>query len=128
MTITLHEISQAAEQISAGIIRTPCRKSPKLSKWLGLQVALKFENQQFTGSFKDRGSLCKLLSLSADQRRLGVVAMSAGNHAQAVAYHAQRLGMPAVIVMPQFTPSVKVERTQSFGVQILLIVFMRLQG
>ena len=76
---------------------------------------LKFENLQYTASFKERGAYNKLSTLSAEERQRGVVAMSAGNHAQGVAYHAQRLGLRAVIVMPRFTPAVKVERTQSFG-------------
>ncbi|EKU99212.1 threonine dehydratase, medium form [Leptolyngbya sp. PCC 7375] len=120
MTITLDQIRQAAQQIHSGIVQTPCIYSTKLSQLTNTRVALKFENLQFTGSFKDRGSLYKLLSLSTTQQQQGVVAMSAGNHAQAVAYHAQRLGIPAVIVMPQCTPSVKVERTQSFGAEIHL--------
>jgi threonine dehydratase len=120
MTLTIHDLHRAAQQIQPGIIQTPCSPSAKLSALVGTDVILKFENLQFTGSFKDRGSLCKLLSLSPTQRQQGVIAMSAGNHAQAVAYHAQRLGIPAVIVMPQFTPSVKVERTQSFGAEIHL--------
>ncbi|MFG6101101.1 threonine ammonia-lyase [Leptothoe sp. EHU-05/26/07-4] len=120
MTITLDQIRQAAQQIHSGIVHTPCVYSTKLSQLTNTRVALKFENLQFTGSFKDRGSLYKLLSLSTTQQQQGVVAMSAGNHGQAVAYHAQRLGIPAVIVMPQFTPSVKVERTQSFGAEIHL--------
>lgn len=120
MTITFEHIRQAAQKIHSGIVQTPCVYSTKLSQLTHTKVALKFENLQFTGSFKDRGSLHKLLSLSATQQQQGVVAMSAGNHAQAVAYHAQRLGIPAVIVMPQCTPSVKVERTQSFGAEIHL--------
>lgn len=120
MAITIQEIRQAAQQINTDIVRTPCWLSTKFSQRLGMSVFLKYENRQFTGSFKDRGSLYKLRSLSAAQRQQGVVAMSAGNHAQAVAYHAQRLGIPATIIMPQFTPSVKVERTQSFGANIQL--------
>ena len=120
MNITLEDIRRAAKQIQPGIVHTPCFPSPKLSQKSGAAIFLKFENRQFTGSFKDRGSLFKLESLSAEQRERGVVAMSAGNHAQAVAYHSQRLGIPATIVMPQFTPSVKVERTQNFGAQVQL--------
>jgi threonine dehydratase len=99
---------------------TPCTFSPKLSELSGADVYLKFENLQFTGSFKERGALIKLLSLSDTQRAQGVIAMSAGNHAQAVAYHAQQLGIHAVIVMPRFTPNVKVERTRSFGADVIL--------
>ena len=120
MNITVDQIRQAAQQINPGIVHTPCTHSAKLSQLTGANIFLKFENLQFTGSFKDRGSLYKLLSLSTAQQQQGVVAMSAGNHAQAVAYHAQRLDIPAVIVMPQFTPSIKVERTQSFGAEIHL--------
>ena len=120
MNITIDHIRQAAQQIHSGIVHTPCTYSAKLSQLTGANIFLKFENLQFTGSFKDRGALYKLLSLSTAQQQQGVVAMSAGNHAQAVAYHAQRLGIPAVIVMPQFTPSIKVECTQSFGAEIHL--------
>lgn len=101
-------------------VDTPCTFSPKLSELSGADVYLKFENLQFTGSFKERGALVKLLSLSDPQREQGVIAMSAGNHAQAVAYHAQQLGIRAVIVMPRFTPNVKVERTRSFGAEVIL--------
>src|SRR3954471_18467438 len=83
-------------------------------------VHLKLENQQFTGSFKDRGALNKLLSLTPEERKRGVIAMSAGNHAQGVAYHAQRLGIPATIVMPKGTPFTKVERTRGFGAKVEL--------
>jgi threonine dehydratase len=91
-----------------------------LSEVVGAEVWLKFENLQFTASFKERGALVKLVSLTEDQRRRGVIAASAGNHAQGVAYHAKRLGIPAVIVMPRYTPSVKVERTRAFGAEVLL--------
>ncbi len=118
--ITLEEIRRAAEVIGDQIIDTPCPVSQTLSRITGARVALKFENLQFTASFKERGALCKLLSLSPAQRQGGVIAMSAGNHAQAVAYHAQRLGIPAVIVMPRFAPNVKVVRTREFGAEVLL--------
>jgi threonine dehydratase len=84
------------------------------------EVYLKFENLQFTASFKERGALNKLSQLSADEKARGVIAVSAGNHAQGVAYHAQRLGIPATIVMPRFTPMVKVERTRGFGAEVVL--------
>jgi len=84
------------------------------------EVYLKFENLQFTASFKERGALNKLSLLTPQQRQSGVIAVSAGNHAQGVAYHAERLGIPAVIVMPRFTPMVKVERTRGFGAEIIL--------
>jgi threonine dehydratase len=95
-------------------------ESRTLSQITGCQVFLKFENLQYTASFKERGACNKLAQLSAEERARGVVAMSAGNHAQGVAYHAQRLGIRAVIVMPRFTPGVKVERTRGFGADVML--------
>ena len=89
--------------------------APKLSALTGAQVFVKYENLQVTNSFKERGALNKLAALSADERARGVIAMSAGNHAQAVAYHAQRLGIPATIVMPVTTPFVKVAATEAYG-------------
>jgi len=118
--VELSDIQQAATSIRGRAVETPCTFSPKLSELSGADVYLKFENLQFTGSFKERGALVKLLSLSDTQRAQGVIAMSAGNHAQAVAYHAQQLGIRAVIVMPRFTPNVKVERTRSFGAEVIL--------
>ena len=118
--VEFHDIQQAAMSIRGRVSQTPCTFSPKLSELAGAEVYLKFENLQFTGSFKERGALVKLLSLSQAQREQGVIAMSAGNHAQAVAYHAQQLGIRAVIVMPRFTPNVKVERTRSFGAEVIL--------
>ncbi len=94
--------------------------SRTLSQITGAEVYLKFENLQFTASFKERGALNKLALLTPEQRASGVIAVSAGNHAQGVAYHAQRLGIPAVIVMPRFTPTVKIERTRGFGAEIVL--------
>jgi threonine dehydratase len=102
------------------VLETPCVESRTLSQITGCQVFLKFENLQFTASFKERGACNKLVQLTDDERRRGVIAMSAGNHAQGVAYHAQRLGLRAVIVMPRFTPGVKVERTRSFGAEVVL--------
>ena len=116
---SLENIRQAAKTIFPQAADTPCRYSRQLSYIAGATVILKYENLQFTGSFKDRGALVKLLSLTADQRKQGIIAMSAGNHAQAVAYQAQRLGIPAVIVMPCFTPNIKVERTRSFGAEVI---------
>ena len=118
--VALEDIEAAASAIRGQVVTTPCVSSRILSARTGAEVTLKLENLQFTGSFKDRGALVKLLSLGPDERRRGVIAMSAGNHAQAVAYHAQRLGVPAVIVMPRHTPNVKVERTRAFGAEILL--------
>ncbi len=118
--ISLKDIEQAAGRLQGQILHTPCVASRTLSDIVGAQVFLKFENLQFTASFKERGACNKLAQLSAEERARGVVAMSAGNHAQGVAYHAQRLGIPAVIVMPRFTPGVKVERTRGFGAEVVL--------
>ena len=118
--VSLHDIRAAADTLQGWVEHTPCTLSRKLSALTGAEIILKYENRQYTGSFKDRGALVKLLSLTPQQRTTGVIAMSAGNHAQAVAYHAQRLNIPAVIVMPRFTPNVKVERTRSFGAEVVL--------
>jgi threonine dehydratase len=118
--IQLADIRQAAQRLRGQVLNTPCVESRTLSELTGAQVFLKFENLQFTASFKERGACNKLAQLSNSERERGVVAMSAGNHAQGVAYHAQRLGLHAVIVMPRFTPGVKVERTRSFGAEIVL--------
>ena len=118
--IGLPDIRQAAERLQGQVLDTPCVESRTLSEITGCQVFLKFENLQFTASFKERGACNKLAQLTPDERRRGVIAMSAGNHAQGVAYHAQRLGLRAVIVMPRFTPGVKVERTRSFGPEVVL--------
>jgi threonine dehydratase len=118
--ITLEQIQAAADAIRGRVVETPCVHSRALSLKTGADLWLKLENLQFTGSFKDRGALVKLLSLSPDERRRGVIAMSAGNHAQAVAYHARELGIPAVILMPRFTPNVKVARTRAFGPEVIL--------
>jgi threonine dehydratase len=120
MTVTLEDIHQAAKNIQGNVETTPLVHSRTLSKMSGAEVYLKFENLQFTASFKERGALNKLLSLTKQQRSKGVIAMSAGNHAQAVAYHAQRLAIPAMIVMPRFTPNVKVEHTRAFGAEVIL--------
>jgi threonine dehydratase len=118
--LELADIRAAAARLQGQVLNTPCVESRTLSQITGAQVFLKFENLQFTASFKERGACNKLVQLSDPERSLGVIAMSAGNHAQGVAYHAQRLGLRAVIVMPRFTPGVKVERTRSFGAQIVL--------
>src|SRR4030081_1871671 len=94
--------------------------APKLSALTGAEVFVKYENLQVTNSFKERGALVKLAALSADDRARGVIAMSAGNHAQAVAYHARRLGIPATIVMPVTTPFVKVAATEAYGATVVL--------
>lgn len=116
----LETIRQAAARLQGQVLLTPCVESRTLSQLTHAQVFLKFENLQFTASFKERGACNKLVQLTEAQRRAGVVAMSAGNHAQGVAYHAQRLGLRAVIVMPRFTPGVKVERTRGFGAEVVL--------
>jgi threonine dehydratase len=118
--IQIADIRAAADRLRGQVLETPCVESRTISQLLGAQVFLKFENLQFTASFKERGACNKLAQLSPDERRRGVIAMSAGNHAQGVAYHAQRLGLRAVIVMPCFTPGVKIERTRSFGAEIVL--------
>lgn len=117
---TIDEVRAAAALLAGHIVVTPCVRSQTLSRLVGADIFLKFENQQFTGSFKDRGARVKLASLTAAERQRGVVAMSAGNHAQAVAYHAQQLAIPATIVMPRFTPNVKVRRTQMLGAHVVL--------
>src|SRR5262249_23032008 len=120
MSVSLDDIRAAAAAIFGAVADTPCTLSKTLSEITWAQVFLKFENHQFTASFKERGALVKLLSLSAEQRAHGVIAASAGNHAQGVAYHAKRLGIPAVIVMPRYTPAVKVEQTRAFGAEVIL--------
>ena len=120
MSITLKDIQTAAAAIERSVVATPCLHSRTLSAVTGAQIYVKFENHQFTASFKERGALNKLLSLSPEQRARGVIAASAGNHAQGVAYHARRLGIPAVIVMPRYTPGVKVVHTQAHGAEVIL--------
>ena len=114
------DVRDAAARIAGAVERTPFLPSRTLSRLAGCEVLLKFENLQFTASFKERGALNKLLSLSAAERRRGVIAMSAGNHAQAVAYHAARLGVPAVIVMPRGSPNTKVKNTRVHGAEVVL--------
>ncbi|MCX7960686.1 MAG: threonine ammonia-lyase [Burkholderiales bacterium] len=118
--VSLADIRAAAARIAGAVERTPCLPSRTLSALTGADVWLKFENLQFTASFKERGALNKLLSLSARERRRGVIAMSAGNHAQGVAYHAARLGIRAVIVMPRGTPNAKIANTRVHGAEVLL--------
>ncbi len=121
MTVSASDIKAAAKEIEGEVMRTPLVAAPRLSEILGCELYLKLENQQHTGSFKDRGALNKLKSLTAEQVGYGVIAMSAGNHAQGVAYHARRLGIPAVIVMPEFAPFTKVERTRDLGARVVLV-------
>ena len=120
MPITLDDVRAAAKVIAGHVLTTPCLHSRTLSELTGAQVWIKFENLQFTASFKERGALVRLAALDADERARGVIAASAGNHAQGVAYHAKRLDIPCVIVMPRHTPGVKVERTRAFGAEVLL--------
>ncbi len=118
--IGIGEVRAAAAAIHGSVERTPCLHSRTLSQIAGCELFLKFENQQFTASFKERGALNKLRSLSPGEREAGVIAMSAGNHAQGVAYHAGRLGIRSVVVMPRFSPTVKVEHTRAFGAEVVL--------
>ena len=120
MDITAADIQKARALIAGRVLRTPMLPAPKLSALTGATIFVKYENLQVTNSFKDRGALVKLSALSADERKRGIVAMSAGNHAQAVAYHAARLGIPATIVMPVTTPSVKVASTRAHGAEVVL--------
>ena len=120
LPISLEDIRGAAARLAGAIEHTPCLHSRTLSRLTGAEIFLKFENLQFTASFKERGALNKLLSLSSAERSRGVIAMSAGNHAQAVAYHAARLGIPALIVMPKGSPNTKIRNTQIHGAQVVL--------
>ncbi len=120
MSLTLADIEAARNVIAGVVLRTPMLPAPRLSALTGAEVYVKYENLQVTNSFKDRGALNKLASLSEAERGRGVIAMSAGNHAQSVAYHAARLGIPATIVMPVTTPHVKVAATRSHGARIEL--------
>lgn len=118
--LSLDDIRAAAVRIAGAVARTPFLHSQTLSRLTGAEVWLKFENLQFTASFKERGALNKLLRLTDSQRRRGVIAMSAGNHAQGVAHHAARLGLRAVIVMPKGTPNSKVHGTQVLGAEVCI--------
>jgi threonine dehydratase len=118
--VTLADIEAARRVIAGQILRTPMLPAPKLSALTGAEVFVKYENLQVTNSFKERGAVTKLASLDAAERARGVIAMSAGNHAQAVAYHAARLGIPATIVMPEATPYVKVAATKAYGAEVVL--------
>ena len=118
--LSIEDVERAAFRLQGHLLDTPCIESRTLSNITGAQVFLKFENLQYTASFKERGACNKLAQLTAEEQKRGVIAMSAGNHAQGVAYHAQRLGIRAVIVMPRFTPGVKIERTRGFGAEVVL--------
>ena len=119
-SVSLADIQRAAAVIKGRVANTACNRSQTLSEMLGCEIWLKFENLQFTGAYKERGALNKLASLTEAERRAGVIAMSAGNHAQGVAYHARRMGIPATIVMPAGTPAVKIENTKRLGAEVLL--------
>jgi threonine dehydratase len=118
--VTIADIEAARRTIAGHVLRTPLLPAPPLSALTGAEVFVKYENLQVTNSFKERGACVKLSSLSAEERGRGVIAMSAGNHAQAVAYHARRLGIPATIVMPVTTPFVKVKATEGLGATVVL--------
>jgi threonine dehydratase len=120
LKVTLDDIEAARAAMSGHVLRTPMLAAPPLSALTGADVYVKYENLHVTNSFKERGACVKLAALSADERRRGVIAMSAGNHAQAVAYHARRLGIPATIVMPTTTPFVKVKATETLGAEVVL--------
>jgi threonine dehydratase len=120
LSITIADIQAARRVIKDAVLRTPMLPAPRLSALTGAEVFVKYENLQVTNSFKDRGALVKLASLNEAERKRGVIAMSAGNHAQSLAYHASRLGIPATIVMPVTTPFVKVEATRSHGAEVIL--------
>ena len=120
MLVTIDAIRAAAARIAGAVERTPCPAQPHAFAPHRLRAVLKFENLQFTASFKERGALNKLLSLGEAERKRGVIAMSAGNHAQAVAYHAARLGIPATIVMPKGSPNTKIKNTQVHGATVVL--------
>jgi threonine dehydratase len=120
LPVTADDIRAAAAAIAGAVLRTPSVLAPALAEITGAEIVLKLETLHPTGSFKERGALNKLLSLDPAQRQAGVIAMSAGNHAQGVAYHARRLGIPATIVMPADTPFTKVERTEACGARVIL--------
>ena len=120
LPVTLPDIEAAAAAIAGAVEITPARHSRIFSSLAGAEIFFKFENFQFTASFKERGALNKLQSLDESARKRGVAAMSAGNHAQGVAYHAGRLKIPATIVMPEGTPFTKVKHTRDFGARVLI--------
>lgn len=120
LPVTLADIEAARARIGDAIVKTPCLESRTLSEITGARVFLKFENLQFTAAYKERGALNKLLLLDDDARARGVIAASAGNHAQGLAYHGRRLGIPVTIVMPHSTPVVKVQQTENHGANVIL--------
>ncbi len=118
--VTINDIQRASQLLKKVILETPTIESPWLSQLIQGRVFLKLENLQVTSSFKPRGAYIKILQLNEDQRKRGIIAMSAGNHAQGVAYHAQKLQIPAVIVMPTNTPAAKIEQTRNYGAEVVL--------
>ncbi|HEY1560307.1 MAG TPA: threonine ammonia-lyase [Caulobacteraceae bacterium] len=120
MTLSLDHIRAAAERIAGQVERTPCRYSRTLSQITGAEIWVKFENLQFTAAYKERGALNRLSHLTAEERKRGVIAASAGNHAQGLAYHGERMGVPVTIVMPRGTPHVKVQQTREFGASVII--------
>src|SRR5437588_8835061 len=120
LPVTIADVRHAAAAIEGATAHTPTIRAAVLSELAGCEIYLKLETMQSTGSFKERGALNKLLTLDKEERRAGVVAMSAGNHAQGVAYHARRLGIPATIVMPSGTPFTKIDRTEALGAKVVL--------
>jgi threonine dehydratase len=118
--VTFENIQKAPALIKGSVLETPCLPAPRLSQLTGADVFVKYENMQVTGAFKERGALVKLTSLSEEEKKRGVIAVSAGNHAQGVAYHAGRLGIPATIVMPVLTPFVKISATRGYGAEVVL--------
>src|SRR5215217_9434738 len=117
---TIDDIRAAAARIDGAVIKTPMLRSRVISGLVEAEIWLKFENLQFTAAYKERGALNKLLQLSEEERQRGVIAASAGNHAQAVAYHGRRLGIPVTIVMPVSTPTIKVTQTEGHGATVVL--------
>lgn len=120
MPVTVQDVEVAAQHLEGQVVRTPLVRSARLSELLGVELFFKLESQQYTGSFKDRGACNKLQLVRAENAGGGVIAASAGNHAQGVAYHARRLGLPATIVMPERTPFSKIERTEALGAAAVL--------
>ena len=120
LPVSMHAVRCAGAAIQDAIAHTPVISAPAISELAGADIYLKLETLHRTGSFKERGALAKLLTLSPSERRAGVVAMSAGNHAQGVAYHARQLGIPATIVMPEGTPFIKIDRTEAYGAKVVL--------
>ncbi|SVD70276.1 uncharacterized protein METZ01_LOCUS423130, partial [marine metagenome] len=120
MTVLFSDVEEAAKQHGDDILHTQCCLSHPLTQCTGIKVYVKYENRQHTGAFKVRGTLTRLLTLSEEQKITGVVSVSAGNHAQGVAYNAKRLGIPATIVMPDSTPFTKVRNTTNLGANVVI--------